>query len=219
MMKPLLAFDLDGTLIDSARDITNAVNITLLRHGKSTVPYDTVVAHIGEGLRKLLIDFFPEYLNLPDILDKIELEFLHCYEEEMLKETKVYPGVIDFLTHWHGPIGIITNKPIIPTKILVEHLGLKRFPWIEIYGADSLAEKKPSPLPLHTMMRLAGRPSQHTIMIGDGIPDMQSAINAGVRSIAINFGYTSKNILQKYSPSALLEHYSELPKVLQTLGY
>ncbi len=218
-MKPLLAFDLDGTLIDSALDIASAVNKTLRRHGKSSVPYDTVVAHIGEGLRKLLADFFTEYAENIEMLNKIELEFLATYEEEMLKETKLYPGVLNFLNNWQGPIGIITNKRIGPTKILLRHLGLKDFPWIEIFGADSLAEKKPSPLPLYTMMKLAGRTPEHTLMIGDGIPDMMSAQNAGVRSVAIDFGYTHPGILQTFKPAALLTHYSELHKVIQTLGF
>lgn len=218
-MQPLLVFDLDGTLIDSAQDIANAVNKTLVRHGKSEVPYATVVSHIGEGLRALLVDFFPEHQGQTEILNKIEFEFLKTYEEEMLKETRIFPGVVEFLKSWQGPVGIITNKRIAPTKIIVEHLGLHHIPWVEVYGADTFAEKKPSPLPLFNMMKLAGKTADQTVMIGDGIPDMMSAQNAGVKSVAISFGYTQKEILQKYNPAGFLNHYSELKSVIQSLGF
>lgn len=122
-MKPLLVFDLDGTLIDSARDIANAVNIALLNHGKMPVDYSIVVSHIGEGLRGLLVSFFPEYLENDEMLNKIEQSFLKIYDEEMLKETHLYPGVFDFLNNWQGQMGIITNKRIDPTRILVKPWG------------------------------------------------------------------------------------------------
>lgn len=218
-MKPLLAFDLDGTLIDSAHDIVDAVNITLHRYHKSTLGHDLVVSHIGEGLRKLIRDFFPEYHHLPHRLHEIELEFLVVYEEQMFNKTKIYPGVVEFLQQWQGPIGIITNKNEAPAKALLKHLGLDRFRWVEVFGADSLSEKKPSPLPLQTLMKLAERTPEQTLMIGDGTPDMLSAQRAGVRSVAIGFGYTDRNILKTYHPGAFLEHYSDLHKAVESFGF
>lgn len=218
-MKPLLVFDLDGTLIDSAADIADAVNATLTRYGHSEVPFDVVVSHIGEGLRKLIGDFFPEKHRHPELLRRIEWEFLQTYEEKMFNQTRLYPGVLDFLRSWKGPIGIITNKNEAPAKALIRHLGLYQFPWIRIFGADSLPEKKPSPLPLQTMMTLAQRGAEQTLMIGDGTPDMLSAQKAGVRSVAIGFGYTAPDILQQYQPAALLEHYTQLGKLIEGLGF
>lgn len=218
-MKPLLVFDLDGTLIDSAQDIADAVNETLARHHKGTVSFETVVAHIGEGLRKLISDFFPEEQAFPERAHQLEREFLTIYEERMLNQTGVFPGVIEFLQKWQGPIGIITNKNEAPAKILVQHLELHRFPWVEVFGGDSLREKKPSPYPLQKMMALAGRDPEQTLMIGDGIPDMLSAQRAGVRSVAIGFGYTHLDILKQYQPAACLSHYSELDKLIESLGF
>ncbi len=218
-MKPLLAFDLDGTLIDSAQDIADAVNLTLTRHGKKKVAFETVVAHIGEGLRKLIMDFFPELKADQHASFQLEQEFLVDYENQMFNKTQVYPGVFDFLKTWEGPISIITNKNEAPAKALVHHLGLHQFSWIEILGADSLPEKKPSPLPLQTVMSLAQRSPQTTIMIGDGTPDLLSAQRAGTHSIAIGFGYTSSEILQTYQPSAFLSSYSNLDKLIKGLGF
>lgn len=216
MIKPLLTFDLDGTLIDSAADIADAVNLTLNNHDKPSVDFPTVVAHIGDGLRKLISDFFPEIPNNDPMHSVIEQEFFKTYESVMLNKTQVFPGVFEFLESWDGPIGIITNKNLHPTKILVEHLGLNRFQWVEVFGADSWPEKKPSPLPLQKMMALANRDHRQTFMIGDGTPDMLSAKNANTKSIAINFGYTKLEILKQYQPSAVLNHYSELAELIHS---
>lgn len=217
-MRPLLVFDLDGTLIDSAPDIIVAVNRTLQNHGKKTLSDEVIISHIGEGLKKLIADLFILDNLDPDQLIEIEMEFLRIYEEEMFNKTRLFPGVVNFLERYTGPIGMITNKNERPAKALVKHLGLDRFPWVQIFGADSLAERKPSPLPLRTMMELAGHSPENTFMIGDGIPDVLSALRAGVPSIAIGFGYTAIPLLEKYDPRGVLQHYDELSELVQKLS-
>ena len=218
-MHPLLVFDLDGTLIDSAPDIIRAVNRTLTSHGKNPLSDEVIISHIGEGLKKLIADIFAQ-----DKLDEVEatrLEnlFLKIYEEEMLGATRIYPGVEEFLGSYQGPMAIITNKNETPAKKIIKHLGLDRFPWLNIIGADTLPERKPSPLGLHTVMKLSDYTPENTFMIGDGIPDMVSAQRANVRSIAIGFGYTDLNILKKYEPAAVLDHYSKMPELLTRISY
>lgn len=213
-MNPLLVFDLDGTLIDSAPDIVRAANMTLESFGKKALPTDLIISHIGEGLSKLISDLFePDNLTQEEHL-AVYARFLETYEEQMTVETHIFPGVEDFLKNYPGKIGIITNKNERMAKKIINHLGLDQYPWVAIFGADTLAEKKPSPLPLRTMMGLAGIGPEHTIMIGDGTPDMASARNAGVRSIAIGFGYSPRVVLEKYEPTAFLSHYNELKDVL-----
>ncbi|MDG0817145.1 HAD family hydrolase [Bdellovibrio svalbardensis] len=214
---PLLVFDLDGTLIDSAPDIITAVNRTLTDNGKPAQSDAEIIAHIGEGLKKLIADLFKADNLEAQRINELELEFLHNYHAEMLNKTRIFPGVEEFLGSYPGPIAIITNKNEAPAKKIVEHLKLHRFPWVNIFGADTLEERKPSPLPLRTMMKLAGHGTHNTIMIGDGIPDMVSAQNAGVPSIAIDFGYTAPAILKKYEPRGILKHYNELHKMVNEL--
>ncbi|UOF00061.1 HAD family hydrolase [Bdellovibrio reynosensis] len=217
-MKPLLVFDLDGTLIDSAPDIIVAVNRTLQNHGKRTLKDEVIISHIGEGLKKLIADLFLEDDLDPDAIIELEMEFLRLYEEEMLNRTQIFPGVENFLKNYGGPRGIITNKNERPAKRILNHLGLDQYPWVQVYGADTLEERKPSPLPLRTMMKLAGHTPQNTFMIGDGIPDVLSALNAGVPSIAIGFGYTATHLLQKHQPKGILSHYDELGSLIETIS-
>lgn len=217
-MKPLLVFDLDGTLIDSAHDIATALNTVLIKYQKPTLPHPRIVDHIGDGLRKLLTDFFPENSQDPDFHSQIESEFLTAYEKVMLENTTVFPGVQKFLTSWSGQIGIITNKNELPARVLIRHLELHHFPWVQIFGADTWPEKKPSPLPLKKMMEIAKVTPEKTIMIGDGRPDILSAEAAGVRSIAIEFGYTQPQILRDLGAHSTLPHFDDLPAVLRTLG-
>ena len=215
MSLPLLIFDLDGTLIDSAPDIAVALNKTLTHFGKPNVPYEVVVAHIGDGLRKLLADFFPEFQNSPSSEYKhVEDHFFKTYEEEMYHTTQPFPGVLDFLRAYEGPLGIVTNKNEDPARKIVRHLGLDKIPWIGVFGADTFSEKKPHPLPLLEMMKRADRDASNTIMIGDGTPDMKAAQAAGVRSIAVRFGYTQMPILQSYGPAAILEDYAGLQNLV-----
>ncbi len=217
MNYPLLVFDLDGTLIDSAPDIITAVNRTLTDNGKPAQSDTEIIAHIGEGLKKLIADLFVAD-NLPSQrITELEMEFLHNYQSVMLNKTRIFPGVEEFLKNYPGPVAIITNKNEAPARKIIEHLKLDRFPWVNIFGADTLSERKPSPLPLQTMMKLAGHGTHNTIMIGDGIPDMVSAQNAGVPSIAIDFGYTNPAILGKYEPRGFLKHYNELHSMVKEL--
>lgn len=216
-MKPLLVFDLDGTLIDSAPDIITAVNRTLANYKKQTLSDEFIISHIGDGLKKLIADLFIADELPPAEVIEVEMEFLRIYEAEMFNKTKVFKGVFEFLETYDGPMGIITNKNERPAKAIIKHLGLDRFNWVDIYGADSLAERKPSPLPLETMMNKARHSAQSTFMIGDGIPDVLSALKARVPSIAIGFGYTSVSLLQKYEPKAVLQGYDELHQLIENL--
>lgn len=218
MTWPLLIFDLDGTLIDSAEDISSALNKTLQSYGKPMLSHEVVVAHIGEGLRKLLADFFPELKGAPpEKYRSVEESFLRTYEEEMYKTTRPFPGVREFLQNYPGRMGIVTNKNEDPAKKIIRHLELNDIPWVGVFGADTWPEKKPHPLPLQEMMKRAGHSATTTFMIGDGTPDMASAQNAGVKAIAVEFGYSKLEILQKYEPAATLRDYAELHNLVLEL--
>lgn len=211
---PLLIFDFDGTLIDSADDIWIALNKTLAQHHKPSVSREVLVAHIGDGLEKLMHDFFPG----PGVKSKENLqrvnEFLHQYHLSATLHTKLYPGVEKFLFNYPGPIALVTNKNIEPTRQLLKHFKLDQLPWVTVLGGDSLEEKKPSALPLTTAMNLANRKPSETYMIGDGRPDMKAAIAAGCKKIAVHYGYSKPTVLSEFKPDFILESFNDLSKII-----
>lgn len=218
-MPTLLCFDLDGTLIDSAPDYVHALNRTLAERGKGPLEHDFVVSHIGNGLRALVVDLFPE-LTDPTLLRGMVDRFLALYEEDMFSRTRLYPEIREILadaTARGHQLGLITNKNERPARALLEHFGLSGLPWVGVFGADTLAERKPSPLPLHEMMRRAGRPPAETWMIGDGTPDVESAQAAGVAFVGLEYGYTDPKILRDYNPLYLMKDTRELAVFLASL--
>lgn len=218
-MPSLLCFDLDGTLIDSAPDYVHALNRTLAEKGKGPLDYDFVVAHIGNGLRALVVDLFPE-LEDPASLRQMVDRFLALYEEDMFSRTRLYPEVVATLTSLADrghQLGLITNKNERPARALLAHFGLATLPWVGVFGADTLAERKPSPLPLQEMMRRAGRAPTETWMIGDGTPDVESAQAAGVGFVGLEYGYTNPKILRDYNPLYLMKDPRELAAFLASL--
>ena len=213
----LLIFDLDGTLIDSAPDIITATNILLTRRGVPTQPDSVIVGAIGEGLKQFVFNLFPEVAGNQIELAKLEHDFFELYEQHLLIKTKVYPGAIEFLENWRGQLAIVTNKNFVFAEQIVAGLPLHRFPWVRVFGADSLARRKPDPLPLLEVMKAAGVTPEEAVMIGDGLPDMRAARAAGVHAIAIGFGYTKPELLMREGAAVLLNSFNELASVLEKL--
>jgi phosphoglycolate phosphatase len=212
---PLLIFDLDGTLIDSADDILSSMNTMLSRHERKQVDKPTLVSHVGDGLQKLVNDFFPEFkIDSKENLSRVD-EFLEIYEDLLVEHTVLYPGVYEFLSTYKGPKALATNKSIEPTLMLFKYFGLDELDWVSIIGGDSLAERKPSALPLqHAMDKISYEP-QNTWMIGDGRPDMKSAIAAGCKKVAVHYGYSTPEELQIFQPDYVLKNFTDLANLIK----
>lgn len=208
---PLLIFDLDGTLIDSAPDIHTAMNMMLARHKKSQVSLETLTSHIGDGLSKLVHDFFPEYpMNTPEAIAKVE-EFLDLYSDKYLTErTQLYPGVYEFLSEYKGPKALVTNKNIDPTHQIFSYFKLDKLNWVDVLGGDSLVERKPSALPLEYIMKKINYTPQNTWMIGDGRPDMKAAQAAGCLKGAVHYGYSRPEELHIFKPDLILHKFIDI---------
>lgn len=217
----LLIFDLDGTLVDSAPDIVDTTQFLMRARGQTPLPEATIVRAIGEGLKKLVYDLFPEAHGNPAELEKLEADFFQAYEAHLLKKTTVYPGVQEFLKKWPGKIAVVTNKYEKLAVRTLEGLGLlqhpMKHPWVCVFGAETFPKKKPDPLPLIEAMKLAGCTPEETVMIGDGLPDVQAAQAAGIRSIACTYGYCHPDKLRAHGAEVFLSSFSELESVLAKL--
>jgi phosphoglycolate phosphatase len=187
----LIAFDLDGTLIDSRTDLVAAVNATLTHLGRHPLPDAVIASYIGDGVhmlvRRALGD--PEHEG---IVTEAVTFFLGYYRIHKLDHTYVYEGALDAMAAIaralpQSRLAILTNKPIRPSEEICAALQLAPH-CFRIYGGNSLETKKPDPLGLETLMREAGATPEQTLMIGDSDVDVLTARNAGASVIGCRFG-------------------------------
>jgi len=212
----LLVFDLDGTLIDSAQDLCNSVNATLEKLGRPHLSDEVIAGHIGNGALMLVRRAFAAYDGKEpsdERLGEAYKFFLDYYREHKLDYTYAYEGVLEALDALHKvheqveapqrAMAVLTNKPVRPARAICEALGLAPY-FLNIYGGNSFATKKPDPEGLLTLMKEANAKPEETVMIGDSQVDMQTARNAGAWVIGCTFGLAPGS-LELIPPDVLVD--------------
>jgi phosphoglycolate phosphatase len=187
----LIAFDLDGTLIDSRADLVAAVNATLAHLGRHPLPDLVIASYIGDGVQMLVRRALgdPEH---EEIVHQAVAFFLGYYRIHKLDHTYVYAGALDAMTAIaaalpEAKLAVLTNKPVRPSEEICVALNLSPY-CFRIYGGNSFETKKPDPLGLETLMREAGATPEQTLMIGDSDVDVLTARNVGASVIGCRFG-------------------------------
>lgn len=216
----LIVFDLDGTLIDSARDLCNSVNAALEHMGRPHLPDEIIASFVGNGAPMLVRrSLAVENGVAPDEIHDEELAtayqfFLAHYREHKLDFTYAYDGVLDALTALRvtpdgseRTLAVLTNKPVRPARAICEGLGLGSA-FFRVYGGDSFPIKKPDPLGLRTIMDEAGVKPAETLMIGDSKVDVQTARNAGVWSLGCQFGFGPQDLME-VPPDVIVDSASD----------
>jgi phosphoglycolate phosphatase len=214
----LVIFDLDGTLIDSAPDIVETTNKVLIQRGRPALPEAQIVAAIGEGLKQLLYSCFPDLIGQESEIAKLDREFYKIYRKNLITKTTVFSGVREFLSTTNSKVAIVTNKYEDLALESLSKLKLDSYPWVKVFGADSLPERKPHPLPLLEVMRAAAVRPENTVMVGDGLPDMGAARAAGIHALACEYGYCAAEKLNEAGASALLKSPWHLNEALEAVG-
>ncbi|WP_457561237.1 phosphoglycolate phosphatase [Caminibacter sp.] len=209
-------FDLDGTLIDSSDDLANSINYMLKTLGKKEYPVDTIKTWIGNGagiLVKRALSGGMEIKNIDEkLFEKAKEIFLNHYKNNLTTSTKLYPEVKETLLKIPHKKAIITNKPEEFVKPILNHLDINVFDLI--IGGESLPEKKPSPLPLLYACEYFGIKPDEALMIGDSANDIIAAKKAGMKVIALNYGYNQGEDISKHSPDFLFNKFSDILKVI-----
>jgi phosphoglycolate phosphatase len=183
-----LIFDLDGTLIDSKRDLIRSVNAVLQEMGREQLCEDTISGYIGHGAPQLV------GRALGDAATEEQREralkfFLAYYEDHKMDSTCAYPGVPEALERLAAfPMAILTNKPVRISMRILEGLGLAKY-FRAVYGGNSFETKKPHPLGARTILREFGAAPAEAILVGDSEVDVQTARNAGTLAAAVNYGF------------------------------
>jgi phosphoglycolate phosphatase len=203
-----LIFDLDGTLIDSKKDLVLSVNATLREMGRAELPEDLVASYVGSGLQVLIRRALGGAPVEAELRAGLEF-FLFHYEQRKLDFTLAYPGVREALERLRGvPMAVLTNKPVDISVKILEELRLAEF-FHPIFGGDSFATKKPDPLGANTILAEWGLPAGDVAMVGDSEVDVQTARNAGMISAIVNFGFGTHD-RKAYPADVYLDRMDEL---------
>ncbi len=208
----LLIFDLDGTLIDSRRDIANSVNHTLAKFNLPELSLDKVVEFIGDGAQKLIERSFPD-ITLEKLETALDI-FKKHYQEHIFDNTVLYPGVDETLAHFSTKKkAIISNKPVVFTQQIIEHLFHGRFDLV--LGGDSLPVRKPNPEPILKVLEEMNMPANQAAIVGDGSPDILSGKAAGITTCAVTYGFRTKEFLLQYEPDYCIDSFSKLKEIFR----
>ena len=187
-VRRLIAFDLDGTLIDSRRDLTDSVNLLIRERGGEPLSEDAVGRMVGEGAR-VLVHRALEAAGLEDEPGSMT-RFLEIYDSRLLKHTRAYDGITDVVrvAKEHATVVVLTNKPVKPTTRILEGLGLLHL-FDDVVGGDGPLPRKPDPASLQALMDRAGITASRTLMVGDSLIDFETAQRAAVHCCMAAFGY------------------------------
>jgi len=212
-----VVFDLDGTLVDTAPDLTAALNHVLPRVDRGPVTVEAVRTMVGQGLRKLIERSLAATGGIPDNAD-IEAMFSSAFEfyrDHLTDQSIPFPAarnVLDHLTNDGVTLGVCTNKPVALSEILLEELNLIGY-FAAILGGDSLDVKKPEAEHLLATLAHMNAKAEDAVMIGDSQADIEAARAAAVPVVAVSYGYTMIPA-NELGADAIIDHLADLPETL-----
>jgi len=208
----LVIFDLDGTLIDSRLDLIHSVNAMLRHFRRPELPGEVVATYVGDGapmlVRRALGDPEDEKL-FRDALDF----FLAYYREHKLDHTRVYEGIPGALQQIQGngakrKMAVLSNKPVNPSRAIVEALGLGKF-FVRVYGGNSFDTKKPDPAAVNTLLKETETPPEKAMIVGDSAIDVLTGRNAGIATCGVTYGF-APHTLGEVPPDVTVHSPKEL---------
>ena len=204
---PVYLFDIDGTLLDSARDICGAVQQTLdLVPDCPPVTYEFLKSYIGRHLFDLFGDLFP---GAPQSrLDELLLQYRQFYPARGHKMTHKYPGVAEALAALGGRKGTATTKGTPTTRAILDQFQLLRF-FDHVQGTDGFP-CKPAPDVLFTALRALEARPQDCLFVGDSPADMEAGRRAGVKTCAVTYGYGQREALEQFTPDYWVDDLRQL---------
>jgi len=220
-MLKLLIFDLDGTLADTSKDITDAVNYAVKPFGVKPLSVSEIKAMVGSGISKLIESLIPPHPAIPPSLmgDNREVakeeavkRFLEYYSIHLLDYTNTYPQVKETLSKIEAyKKAVISNKREVLSKKVLEGLGLLKF-FDVVLGSDSVPERKPSPVPIFELLKRFGVSKDEAVIIGDSNYDIEAGKAAGIKTIAVTYGYRDREVLK--GADFIIDNFGEILRIL-----
>jgi len=221
-----IAFDLDGTLINSVPDVRAAINRLLVSEGRSEISLEQTLSLVGQGARVMM----EQAMALgggavgggappTDALDRMVETYIGFYQRHPADLTTVYPGVVEVLESLAArgiPMAICSNKPFVMTKLVLKTLGLDRY-FAAVTGGDNVPHRKPDGRHVTHTLDLMGGHHSHAVMVGDSETDVAAGKNAGLPVIAVTYGYAHVPVTE-LGADVLIDRFSDLPDALDALA-
>ena len=214
-------YDLDGTLIESARDMQVAVSRVLADHGLPAATEDDMRAFMGQGSKVTMDRAFTKYGRKLDesALSAVTREFVRYYEADPVSHTTAFPGVAEIVARF-GRMGlkqgVCTNKFERPSRMILEHLKLMP-PIIDVAGADTFPVRKPDPRHILMLLERMGGSAERAVMVGDSNHDLEAAHAAGLPAVLVSWGYTDKPA-RELGADVVIEQFDALPRALEEIA-
>lgn len=213
-MITLIIFDLDGTLVNSSVDITNSLNYAIEPYNLEKMTVEKTVGLVGEGLTMLVEKMLgsENARIMPDVMDR----FIRYYSDHLTEFTVPYPGVpetLEKLADYRK--AVVSNKREALSKRLLDTLKLSHY-FDVILGSDSAGERKPSPKPILQILEVVKVKPAEAVIVGDSNFDIEAGKRAGIRTIAVTYGYRGAEFLS--GADDMIDHFPELPSVLERLA-
>lgn len=210
-MIKLLIYDLDGTLIDSRRDIAEAVNWTLRELGFGELPLERVARFVGSGVRNLMRQALWEADERSRrLLERSVKLFRARYGEHLLVHTRLYPSVPQVLKYMrHCKQAVITNKPDDFSRTILKGLGIDSY-FFHVVGGEAGFPKKPAPDGVLEILKRGGVTPAEALLVGDSALDIETARNAGIAVVAVTYGFGAREEIDGAKPDYTIENLEEL---------
>jgi phosphoglycolate phosphatase len=185
----LIAFDLDGTLIDSRRDLADSANEMLGLYGAAPLAHDTVIGMVGEGA-KVLISRVLAAAEVTAPIDEALARFLAIYDRRLVDHTRPYAGIVETLRALAPDcrLAVLTNKPRKPAIEILQHFELMDL-FVDVIGGDGTLPRKPDPANLLALCAKVGTPARDALVVGDSWVDVDTARNAGANACFVTWGF------------------------------
>jgi phosphoglycolate phosphatase len=213
----IIVFDLDGTIIDSARDIAESIGEMLESYGAASLPMEQIVTMVGEGAPILVRRALQQSQLDPEPREAVE-RYMKIYDRRLMNHTAPYDGIretLGVLVH-RGPMAVLTNKPLGPSIGILEALGLRGF-FSRVIGGDSEYGRKPDPAGLLSLQSLV--PGGQLVMVGDSPADWKAAAAANVPFVFARYGFgAGKFGSAPPETEFVIDHARELDRVLARLS-
>jgi len=211
-VRPVLIFDLDGTLVDSKKDLTASVNYIRTRFDLPVLTEQEIARFIGNGALMLIRRALDTKATEDNVQTGLQM-FLSYYRAHMLDSTSLYPGVRETLDRLSDcKLAVLTNKPVHFSCAMLDGLGIYRR-FAAVYGGNSFDHKKPDPVGIYQILSDTKGQREKTWMVGDSAVDVLTGRNAGVNTCGVTYGYATETF-KDAQPDFLIDRFAELERLV-----